>query len=214
MIDSTRQKQLIGLRTKNSTVTWPADTFPIMLEAAEMYSDIVVIFDQYQLQIDSYDDLQQVGNTLPKGFNPENEDVKAASSILFGFLSFNANSNQFIKAILSPYTHLTNGYAALYALMFQTTSWFCNEKLNWANTPFTDDIDSSYYATIILNSVKAAFKSGGTEYSLTDQSKEMSYQIMKGENIPRLLQNYLQKLTSLLLSIQAMIFQPTFRFQI
>lgn len=70
--------------------------------------------------------------------------------------------------------------------MYQTTSWLCDENLNWVETPFTDDIDSSHYATIILNSAKAAFKSGGTEHSFTDQSKEMLYQIMKGEKYSKI----------------------------
>ena len=58
--------------------------------------------------------------------------------------------------------------------------------MEWANIPFTADIDPSYYATIILNSAKAAFKTGGTKYSLTDQSKEMLYQIMKGQKFSKI----------------------------
>ena len=97
MIDSACQKQLIQLCITSSTVTWPADSFPTMMEAAAMYSDIVVIFDQYRFPIVSYDDLQKVENTLSKGCNPNNEDVKTASSILFGFLLYNMNSNQLLR---------------------------------------------------------------------------------------------------------------------
>ena len=53
----------------------------------------------------------------------------AALSILFGFLLYNAQSNQYIKAIISPYSHLTDGYTALHSLMYQTTQWLCDEQL-------------------------------------------------------------------------------------
>ena len=54
------------------------------------------MFDQYGLPIIPYDDLQKVGNTLPKGYHPEDEDIKNFSSILFGYMSFNASSNPYI----------------------------------------------------------------------------------------------------------------------
>ena len=101
-------------------------------------------------------------------------------------MSFNAASNPYIRAILSPYTHVTNSYAALYAFMFCTTPWFCDEKLEWAATPFNNDIDPSRYATIILDSAKTAFKQFGTKYSLTEQSKEILYQIMKGQKYSKI----------------------------
>ena len=101
-LDSAQHKQLIALCTKNATVNWPVDIFSIVMEAAAMYTDIVVIFDQYRLPIVTYDDLQQIRYTLPKSLNPENDNVKTSSFNLFGFLSFNTQSNQYIKAILSP----------------------------------------------------------------------------------------------------------------
>lgn len=149
-----------------------------MMQATAMYTDIVVIFDQYGCLIVKYDDLQQIRYTLTKGLDLENDDVIASSSILFGFLSFNEQSNQYIKAIISLYTHMTDGYAALYATMHQTTSWLYNERLNWTDIPFTNDIDPSHYATTIINSTKAALKSESTEYNTTEQSREMLYQIM------------------------------------
>ena len=45
---------------------------------------------------------------------------------------------------------MTNGYAALYAIMYWTTSWIFNGSLNWVDIPFTDYIDPSHYATIII----------------------------------------------------------------
>ena len=70
--------------------------------------------------------------------------------------------------------------------MFCTTPWFRDEKLEWATTPFTNDIDPSHYATIILDLAKTAFKQGGTKYSMTEQSKEMLYQIMKGQKYSKI----------------------------
>ena len=185
-VDSTRQKELIRLRTKTSTVLWPEKSFPTMRDAASIYSEIAVTLEQYGLPIVPYDDLQKIGNTLPKGYHPDDDDIKIYSSILFGYMSFNASSNPYIRAILSPYEQVTNGYAALYAFMYRTTPWFRDEKLDWATTPFTDDIDPSQYATIILDSAKTAFKQGGTKYSITEQSKEMLYQIMKGQKYSKI----------------------------
>ena len=110
----------------------------------------------------------------------------SASSILYGFLSFNAQSNLYIQTILSPYSHLNDGYAALYALMYRTTTWLRTEHLGWANTPFNDDINPSQYATIIISSAQAALKTGEIEYDTTEQSKEILHQIMSGENILKL----------------------------
>ena len=69
--------------------------------------------------------------------------------------------------------------------------------MEWTTTPFTDDLDLSYYATIILDSVKTAFKQGSTKYSLTDQSKEMLYQIMKGEKYSKIATKLLAEIDTL-----------------
>ena len=140
----------------------------------------------YGIPLVAFDDLQKVGNTLPKGYQPDDDDIKLYSTILFGYMSFNAGNNSHMRAILSPYTHVTNGYAALYAFMFRTTPWFRDEKLDWAATPYNDDIDPSSYATIIIDSAKTAYKQFGTKYSVTEQSKEMLYQIMKGQKYSKI----------------------------
>ena len=54
-----------------------------------MYTDVQVTFETHKLPIIKYDDLQGVGSTLPNNLDPNNAEVKAAASILFGFLSFN-----------------------------------------------------------------------------------------------------------------------------
>lgn len=54
-----------------------------MEEASSIYSDIEVMFTSYGLPIVPYDDLQKVGNTLPKGYHPDDDDIKHYSTILF-----------------------------------------------------------------------------------------------------------------------------------
>ena len=121
--DSQQHKQLISIRTKLATASWPQNSFPTLTEARAIYTDIQVLFESHKLPIVKYDDLQGASSTLPNNLDPNNAEVMAASSILFGFLSYNAQYNPYIKAIISQYSHLNDEYAALYALMYQTTKW-------------------------------------------------------------------------------------------
>ena len=106
--DSQRHKQLISIRTKLATASWPQNSFPTLTEARLIYMDIQVLFESHKLPIVKYDDLQGATLTLPSNLDPNNAEVVSASSILYGFLSFNAQSNSYIQAILSPYSHLND----------------------------------------------------------------------------------------------------------
>ena len=107
--DSQQHKQLISIRTKSATASWPQNNFPTLTDARNIYMEIQVIFESHKLPIVQYDDLQGATLTLPSNLDPNNDEVVSASSILYGFLSFNAQSNSYIQAILLPYSHLNDG---------------------------------------------------------------------------------------------------------
>ena len=52
--------------------------------------------------------------------------------------------------------------------------------MNWANTPFTDDIDPSKYASIILYSASEAHQTSDIDYTPREQALEMLTQVLKG----------------------------------
>ena len=52
--------------------------------------------------------------------------------------------------------------------------------MNWANTSFTDDIDPSKYASIVLYSVEEAKQTSNINYSAKEQALEMLTQVLKG----------------------------------
>ena len=52
--------------------------------------------------------------------------------------------------------------------------------MNWANTPFTDNIDPSKYASIILYLASEALQTSDIKYTQREQALEMLTQVLKG----------------------------------
>ena len=113
----------------------------------DIYIEIYNIWKRYQLPLTKYEDLKQWKSTIPSDFlNEHNRILDVISTVLLTILSNNLpRENRPLQDIFTPYCPESNGYGALYALVWQRTLALWDERLNWANTPFTNNIESQIF---------------------------------------------------------------------
>lgn len=58
--------------------------------------------------------------------------------------------NKLLNNIISPYKSKSNSDGALYTIVLQSTTFLCDDHLNWTNLSFNNDIDPSAYVLTII----------------------------------------------------------------